>query len=277
MTLADWLPKVWTGTRQVRILDGGLLGGPVADRAVLAEITDRDRLARLRELTTTGDFTGDICRCPGRLTLALYDADDVLRGSATVHGHGSVSWERSRFRDDLDVAEPTALTLFLAECGVRDMLIALLGPLVTALGRYERNTHPQFRPPGKPAVLIERQVPEVLRAELLKVGGEQAGQLSPERAAALAQRLAGAVADPVQRAGLLLNWLGRLPFPTEAMWGEGVLVRRLLDDLPRPAVLAAAARAEPAGTLGVLNWAVHQDDDSDVVAVVDPVLRHLLP
>ncbi|MGK5520292.1 hypothetical protein ACSNN9_13145 [Micromonospora sp. URMC 107] len=74
--LADWLSDAWARTRAVRVLDGGLEGGPLADRAVLAELTDPDRLARARELTTGGRPTGDICRCTGDVTLALYDAQD---------------------------------------------------------------------------------------------------------------------------------------------------------------------------------------------------------
>ncbi|OKI45730.1 hypothetical protein [Micromonospora sp. CB01531] len=151
-----------------------------------------------------------------------------------------------------------------------------MAPLVLAQGRYERSDEPQFRPPAKPEVLAERQVPEVLRADLLQIGGDQVAQLPPKRLLALAQRLTEAEPDPAGRAETLLNWLGRLPYPTEALWGEGVLVRRLLDTVLRAAILAAAASARPAATLGALNWAVHQDDDTPVAAVIAPAVRQLL-
>ncbi|MDO3705828.1 hypothetical protein Q3W71_29575 [Micromonospora sp. C28SCA-DRY-2] len=272
MLLTDWLPDVWARTRAVRVLDGGLDGGPLADRAVLAETRDPVRLARMRQLTTVGRFTGDVCRCLGGPTLALYGVDDELLGSATLHGHGSVSWQRSRFADDLEVAEPRALTLFLAECGVSGLLVDLLGPLVTTLGFDEAPDGPQFRPVGAPAVLVGREVPLVLRDFLVGVAGDTAARLPQDRVRRLAERLAAAEPDPVARAGALLAWLGRLPYPTEALWGEGVLVRRLLAALPVADIVAATASGGPVVVLGALNWAAHQPDDRVLAAVIAPAL-----
>ncbi|SCG49484.1 hypothetical protein GA0070609_2238 [Micromonospora echinaurantiaca] len=268
MLLIDWLSEAWTRARAVRVLDGGLDGGPLAERTVLAETHDPVRLARMRQLTTVGRFTGDVCRCLGGPTLALYDADDTLLGSATLHGHGSVSWERSRFADDIEVDEPEALTLFLAEGGVTGLLVDLLGPLVTTLGYDEAPDGPQFRPVGAPAVLADRQVPEVLRDELVDVAGSDAARLPDARVRRLAERLAGAEPDPVARAGALLNWLGRLPYPTEALWGEGVLVRRLLAALPDADIVTATASGTPVMVLGAVNWAAHQPDDCVVATAV---------
>ncbi|MEU4771173.1 hypothetical protein [Micromonospora sp. NPDC023644] len=277
MLLADWLSDAWARTRAVRVLDGGLDGGPLADRAVLAELTDPDRLARARELTTGGRPTGDICRCTGDVTLALYDAQDRPVGSAGIHGHGSVSWERTRFADDLEVAEPAALALFLSECGVTGLLVGLLAPLVAALGHEEEPEGPQFRPVSAPAILAERRVPGPLRDELVGIAGDRAGRLPDDRVRDLARRLGVAEPDPVARATLLLAWLGRLPYPTEALWGEGVLVRRLLAALTDADVVAAAEAGDPVVALGALNWAAHQPDDRAVAVAVAPTLRGLLP
>ncbi|MQY39469.1 hypothetical protein SRB17_74960 [Streptomyces sp. RB17] len=41
----------------------------------MGEIFDPPDLAELRALTTTGEFTGDIRRCPGSPTVALLDSD----------------------------------------------------------------------------------------------------------------------------------------------------------------------------------------------------------
>lgn len=277
MLLTDWLAETWGQTRTVRVLAGGLYDGPLIDRAVLAEIVDPARLATARQLTTNGVFTGGTCRCPGSLTLALYDVDGRVLGGATLHGHGSISWERSRFADDLDIAEPTALALFLSECGVSGLLVSLFTPLVEALGYYEKSTVRQFRPPSAPALLIERQVPPALRDDLLGIAGDSAAELSPERVHTFARRLATGQPDPVDRAVALLNWLGRLPYPTEALWGEGVLVRRLLDMLPESDLVVAAASGDPVVALGAINWAVHQPDDRVVAAAIAPVLRAVLP
>ncbi|SCL39720.1 hypothetical protein GA0074692_5461 [Micromonospora pallida] len=277
MLLPERLSDVWTRTQTVRILDEGLDDGPLDDRQVLVQLTDQAQVNRAQELTTNGQFAGDICRCLGDLTLALYDADDRILGSATIHGHGRISWERSRFADDLKVAEPTALTLFLAECGVSGRLLSLFTDLVMALGYYERSDTPQFRPAGAPAVLADRQVPDTLRSTLVSIDGNSAANLPEERVHVLVQRLTVAEPDPIARADALLGWLGRLPYPTEALWGEGILVRRLLATLPEADIVAAAATGEPAVALGALNWAVHQPDDRLVAAAIAPTLRRLLP
>lgn len=277
MLLADWLSDAWAGTRTLRILHGGLDDGPLPDREVLAELVDPARLARARELVTNGRFTGDVCRCLGGPTLALYDGDDRIIGSATIHGHGSVSWERPRFADDLVVARPTALTLFLSGCGLPGLLVGLLAPLAETLGHGEEVDQPQFRPAGVPALLADRQVPDALRDELAGVPGDDAARLPDKRVGRLARRLAEAEPDRVARAAALLNWLGRLPFPTEALWGEGVLVRRLLATASEADTVAAAASGDPAVLLGAVNWAAHQPDDRRVGAAIAPTLRHLLP
>ncbi|MEV4757564.1 hypothetical protein AB0J86_20965 [Micromonospora sp. NPDC049559] len=277
MRLADWLPDVWAQTRTVRILDGGGDGGPLPERKILAGLADPAQLDRLRGLSTSGRFTGDSCRCLGNLTLALYDVDDRLLGNATVHGHGRISWERAGFADDLEVAEPTALALFLAECGVAGRLVGLFTDLVMALGYYEESDAPQFRPAGVAAALADRQVPEALRAELVGVAGNVAAELPDDRVRELARRLTAAEPDGVARARTLLNWLGRLPFPTEALWGEGVLVRHLLATLPEPVIVAAAAADQATVALGALNWGVHQPDDRVIAAAIAPTLRRLLP
>ncbi|MFG1761006.1 hypothetical protein [Micromonospora echinofusca] len=275
--LPEWLSDVWARTRKVRVLRDGMDGGPLDDREVLARLTDRTRMDRARELTTNGQFTGDICRCPGGPTLALYDADGQILGSGTIHGHGSISWERSRFGNDLQMTEPAALALFLAECGVAGQLLSLFTDLVLALGYYERSDAPQFRPAGVPAVLADRQVPDTVRDLLVGVGGNSAANLPEERVRVLVQRLAVAEPDPIARAGALMGWLGRLPYPMEALWGEGVLVRRLLATLSEADIVAAAATGEPVVALGALNWAAHQPDDRVVAAAIAPTLRRLLP
>ncbi|WP_154941272.1 hypothetical protein [Micromonospora palomenae] len=277
MLLPEWLSDVWARTQVVRVLEDGIGGGPLDDRAVLFQLADRTRVNRARELTTNGQFTGDICRCLGGPTLALYDANDRILGIGTIHGHGSISWERSRFADDLKLAEPTALTLFLSECGVTGQLQSLFTDLVMTLGYYERSDAPQFRPAGVPAVLTDRQVPTTLRDMLVSVGGNSAANLPQERVRVLVQRLAVAEPGPIARADALLGWLGRLPYPTEALWGEGVLVRQLLATLSEVDIVAAAATGEAVVALGALNWAVHQPDDRVVAAAIAPTLRRLLP
>ncbi|GGN75746.1 hypothetical protein GCM10011579_056100 [Streptomyces albiflavescens] len=95
------------------ILKHGDDGGPLAERRVLGEVFDRDGLAELRALTTTGEFLNDICRCHGSLTVALLDADGEFIASGSYHGRTDISWERGRFGNNLEVADPERLRAFL--------------------------------------------------------------------------------------------------------------------------------------------------------------------
>jgi hypothetical protein len=62
------------------------------------------------------------------------------------------------------------------------------------------------------------------------------------------------------------------------MWGEGVLVRRLLTELT-PADLVAAAEAATSAhvVLGVVDTAMHDEDDGMLALAVGPALRRLFP
>ncbi|MBO4161368.1 hypothetical protein JQN83_11165 [Micromonospora sp. MMS20-R2-23] len=94
MTVISWLTDVWARTHVVRILDGGEDAGPLADRAILAELRNPSTIEAARKLTTTGRFTENICRCPGDTTIALHDDSDELVTAASLHGYGNISWER---------------------------------------------------------------------------------------------------------------------------------------------------------------------------------------
>ncbi|MFE0514768.1 hypothetical protein [Streptomyces sp. NPDC058964] len=112
-----WLDDVWDRAAAAVILRGGDDAGPLARRPVLAEIYDDGTLAELRALTTTGDFSGDICRCHGSLTVALLDAHGEFIGSGSHHGRTDIAWERGRFRNNLEVADPGQLLAFLERHG----------------------------------------------------------------------------------------------------------------------------------------------------------------
>ncbi|MES9525371.1 hypothetical protein [Streptomyces capoamus] len=112
-----WLAQVWPRTEAALVLAGGDLRVPLADRAVLGEIFDDAALGELRGLATEGEFTGDICRCPGSLTVALLDAHGAVVGAAGLHGGTDLAWERGRFRNNLAVADPQGLCAFLRRYG----------------------------------------------------------------------------------------------------------------------------------------------------------------
>ncbi|MEU6090335.1 hypothetical protein ABZ865_26720 [Streptomyces sp. NPDC047085] len=112
-----WLEEVWSRTEAALILAGGDAGGPLADRPVLGELFAPADLTRLRALTTSGEFTGDICRCHGGLTVALLDVDGEFTGAGSLHGRTDVAWERGRFRNNLAVADPEGLCALLHQYG----------------------------------------------------------------------------------------------------------------------------------------------------------------
>ncbi|KOV61696.1 hypothetical protein [Streptomyces sp. MMG1121] len=112
-TIRQWLAEAWSRTAAAVLLGGPDLRAPLAERPVVGEIFDPAALARLRDLTTTGEFTGDICRCPGSPTVALLDTDAEFIAAGSLHGDRDMSWERARFHNNLTVADPEALYTFL--------------------------------------------------------------------------------------------------------------------------------------------------------------------
>jgi hypothetical protein len=119
-TIRTWLTDAWSRTEAALILGGPGLGTPLLERPVAGEVFTPAGLAELRALTTAGDFTGDICRCPGSPTLALLDADGEFIGTGSLHGGTDVSWERGRFRNNLTVADPEGLRVFLERHRTRE-------------------------------------------------------------------------------------------------------------------------------------------------------------
>ncbi|MGW1164985.1 hypothetical protein [Streptomyces sp. NPDC002550] len=78
--------RAWSRTEGVLILGGPDLGTPLAERPVAGEVLAPQELTELRALTTTGEFTGDICRRPGSPTIALLDAAGEFIGAGSLHG-----------------------------------------------------------------------------------------------------------------------------------------------------------------------------------------------
>ncbi|MEU8515759.1 hypothetical protein AB0C76_29905 [Kitasatospora sp. NPDC048722] len=274
----EWLDDAWARTRIVQVIAGGEGEGRLSGRDVLGWIEGPDELAQLRALTAEGRFTGDVCRCPGSVTLSLHDADGEPVGSGTVHST-DVAWERARFRDNLTVADPVGLMLFLAGRGAPGLLLHLVPRLSYAMGLGEgvHRTRQAGHGPYGSEELARRQVPASLRPALAKISGRAAGQLPEAQVDAFREQLAADYPDPAGRAVALLTWLGGLPHPTEAGFGEGVLVLRLLEGLDP--VRRAAALPQPLHdrvVLGLLRWAWEQPADVDLVGLVEPTVRALL-
>ncbi len=266
-----WLDDAWARTRLVQVLAGGEGDGPLSGRRVLGRIESPDALAELRVVTSDGSFSGDICRCPGGLTLSLHDADGEFVGRGTLHGGGAVAWERARFRDNLEIADPLGLALLLAEHGASHRLVHFVPQLADAMGLREDRTRARKAGHGRGGAvrLTRRQVPASLRSALVK--------LSEAEVDGLRERLADEYPDPAGRSVALLRWLGSLPEPAGAESDEGALVRRLLEGLDP--VRGAAALARPpdgAVTLGLLRWGRYQPGDPDIADLVGPGMRALL-
>lgn len=276
--MIEWLDDVWSRSHTVQIVEGGEDGGPLPGRAILAELPGAASVDAARALTTTGRFTSDICRCHGGPTIVLRDAAGEVLASASLHGYGSVSWERSRFRNNLVVTDPAALHLFLARHDVPNQLALFLAPLADLLNLHEGR--PQFRPAGKAGkrYLTEREVPDVLHPILLAVTGQQCGELPDDKVDDVRRQLTAATPSPSGRAAILLSWLGRLSIPAEALWGEGVLVRQLLAGLTRLDVATAAAEVRTGHVaIGAVNLTMHSGDDHTLTTAVGPTLRQLFP
>ncbi|MFI5529781.1 hypothetical protein ACIA8O_14700 [Kitasatospora sp. NPDC051853] len=281
-SVRGWWAEVWPQVAEVWVLTGGE-GSEVdaPERELLAVIEDPVELAELRRLTTAGRFDDGICRCHGGLTLGLRGADGEGLGRASVHGTDRISWERSRFGDDLTIGDPLGLGMLLARHGLGGWLTHFVGELVGPLGL--REGRPQYRQAGSGAsgsrLLAARRVPPCLRPYLTGVSGIEAGKLPEEEVSRLRAVLAAEHPDGGERARLLLAWLGRLTWPIEAEHGEGLLVRRLLEGLDPVAAAAAADAVVVAGgtvdgytAMGLLCWARGRRHVDGLAGLVGPVL-----
>ncbi|MGW0782844.1 hypothetical protein [Streptomyces sp. NPDC002913] len=280
----EWWDEVWARTRLVEVLAGGEGPPSLDERAVLARIDAAEALAELRGLSTRGTVGDDGCRCLGSTTLALRGGEGELLGRASLHGNDALLWEGGRFCGNLDLADPAGLLLLLARQGTARQLALLSSRLAYALEL--REGRPQFRQAGRgrhgAGLLEARHVPGVLRTRLREVPGRECADLPEPRVDELRGLLAEAEPDGHRRALALLAWLGRLPEPMEAGWGEGVLVRALLYGLdPVAAAAGSAWRDDPHLVLGLLRWAGGVEntatDASTLAGLVAPVLRRFLP
>ncbi|GIE76592.1 hypothetical protein Aph02nite_25420 [Actinoplanes philippinensis] len=254
------LDDAWSRTVLVQVVAGGENGGPIDDRELLAEIDEPGAVGEVRALTTTGRFSGDICRCHGGPTIVLRDGEGEVVLHAGIHGFGSISWDRSRFRNDLDVSDPTALHLLLARHGVPHQLALFWAPLTA---------HLKSRRAGK--------ADPAAQPVLAEFSGRRAGDVPADRIEDARQRLAAAIPAPADRAAALLSWLGGLPAPGEALLGGGAVARALLADFSPADLVAAVTGADSAhAVMGVINLAMHGDDDPALAAAVAPILRRLL-
>ncbi|GAA2559970.1 hypothetical protein GCM10010435_34050 [Winogradskya consettensis] len=266
-----WLTETWDRARKVIIADGGEDGPPVAEREVLATVEDESALRQLREWTTSENFRGDVCRCPGDLTVALYDAEDVLLGSGTLHA-GRVSWERDRFRNDL-LVDDVGLRLVLAGLGVGGSSSAVLGRLLTELDLVDDEA--SFRQAGDVAALEASRVPPVLFDHLRDHSGLEAAGFGADKIEVM-------VGDLVRSAGesgavrQVLAWLGSVVWPTEAVGGDGQVAKRMLERLGGVEG-ELAGLTERAEVMGAVVWAVFRGgDDTDVMNAVGPAVSRVL-
>ncbi|GAA2500721.1 hypothetical protein [Winogradskya humida] len=266
-----WLKETWDRARKVVIADGGEDGQPVAGREVLATVEDETALRQLREWTTSGNLRGDVCRCPGDLTVAVYDAEDVLLGSGTLHP-GRVSWERERFRNDL-LVDDIGLRLFLSGLGVGGSSSALLSDLLTKLDLVDDGA--ECRQAGDVAALEASRVPPVLFDHLRDHSGLEAAGFGADTIGVM-------VGDLVRSAGQrgavrqVLAWLGSVVWPTEALGGDGQVAKRMLESLGG-VERELAGLTEPAEVMGAVVWAIFRGgDDTDVMNAVGPAVGRVL-
>ncbi|WP_159079615.1 hypothetical protein [Plantactinospora sp. BC1] len=269
-----WLDEVWSRARRVVVLQGGEGEPPTGERQTLAVIEDGASLNRIREWTTAGEFVADICRCPGDLTLVLYDSESSAIGSASLHPD-RVAWERSIFLSDLCGADLVALRLFLSGLGINGASGAVLDKLISVLNLHEGDV--QFRRAGDRAELVARRVPLSLVDVLSLKSGEQAANLEQdlvERLTADLVRAEGSWHAAIKR---LFAWLGSVTWPAEAVAGDGQLVRRMLDEFDAIAIARVLPElAGPPEVMGAVAWAAFRGEDASTMSVLGSAIIRLL-
>jgi hypothetical protein len=274
LAIRAWLDSAWSRARRLAVLEGGESDIPVARRRPLFETSEVTDLRAIGEWLTTGLFTGDICRCPGELTFALYDDRRETIGSGTLHGE-RVSWERRRFQNDLRIRSVAPLYVYLSKVGINGSSRALLGSMIEALGLEEGEI--QFRPAADRDALAARRVPPGLHDEVADVSGDRAAKLDDNQVEKMLILL-GADSDPPRAVHQLLAWLGAATWPAEALSGDGQLARRMLDRFDLGTIERVLQTVtDPHEVMGAVAWAAHREDDARFVTALGPAIERLLP
>lgn len=273
-SMRKWLEEVWREARRVVIVEGGETGEPLDQRQVLAAIEDPDLLRLLHIWTTSGSLAGGICRCLGDLTLVVYDEGGRLVGSASVHPD-RLSWERSRFQDDLLATNMVELRLLFSRMGVNGTSRALLDRLISALDLHEGEI--QFRPRGDFDSLAGHRVPPSLARELVNFSGEEAASLDGQRVEQLARHMFEVEKDSETVIRQLFSWLGSATWPAEAIAGDGVLARRMLGEVREELVTQSLANISDSSELmGAVVWAAFREDDAVIMNTISSAVHTLL-
>ena len=272
--LEEWILDAWRRVRVIKIFEGGEDGPPVLQRQALAVIDDLGVQTRIQKLATEGVLTGDTCRCPGDLTIALFDEADHLIGAATLHP-GRVSWERASYGNDLIAPRIVQLRLLLAEVGINGTSKVLLEPLISALDLFEGDV--QFRLAGDAASRSAQIVPAALLPALLRWSGDEAATLESEVVATLTSELVRAEGNVERAIVQLFGWLGAVTWPAEALAGDGLLARRMVERFAVTDVEAVLPTlGEPAAVMGAVVWAANRADDAAVIAALSPAIMKIL-
>ncbi|MFY1700954.1 hypothetical protein ACN28G_04285 [Micromonospora sp. WMMA1923] len=273
--LQEWLSGVWGGVQRLAILSGGEGLTPVAEREQLVLIEDKDSISKIRCWATQGDFTGDACRCPGDLTIALLDDAGVVIGAASLHPGNRISWERGRFHSDLVAPGLVYARLMFSQFGLVGASRAVLEQLISLLNLREGEV--QFRPAGDTAAMSARKVPIVLFEMLEGCSGEEAAELDQDLIRRMNSRLLLAGGGEDERVRQLLAWLGSATWPAEAISGDGKLARRMLNELdPHLIQRVLCDLTEPVEIMGAVAWAAFRDDDSMVMGAVGAEIGRII-
>lgn len=260
--IKTWLECSWRKAKRLELVRCDDFGQAGSD--VLASLDRRLDLDRVRDLTSTGEFIGDACRCHGNYSILLYDVNDSLIGQGDVCGGKRIAWNRSTYRNDLEISNPIGLIRLFIEMGVQGQSKMLLPIILDAFdlhegdGRIRKDLDPDVRPPWIPSALWDA-----------------VSALSPDGVGVLAggegylRAFSGADAidliDPNQ-AELLLKWFGHVPWPAEAMAGDGVLLQRFLTRVEKGVIVGLIGRnVDMRCSVGAAIWSAFVDDDLPIL------------
>ena len=256
--IKTWLECSWRKVKRLELVRCDDFRQAGSD--ILASLNKRPDLDRIRDPTSTGKFAGDACRCHGGYSILLYDVNDLLIGEGNVCGGKRVAWNRSTYRNDLEISNPLGLIRLLIEIGVPGQSKILLPGILDTFdlhevdGQIRKDLNPDVKPPWIPSALWDAVC--ALPPDGVGVLAEGEGYL---------RALSGADAidsvDPNQ-AELLLRWLGYVPWPAEAMAGDGVLLQSRLTGVEEGVIVGLIrGNVDIRCSVGAAIWSTFVDDD----------------
>jgi hypothetical protein len=262
------LDSLFSATRSVRVVRGGIDAGvPIGDE-VLFETDDRGALASLRAALRIVDGPAGQCACRGDPTLELLDVDGARLAAIGVHHGLGIRWQR--WSEDAELADGVRLLEWLAFQGI--------GYPLDDYRQSERDAESW----GRALTRWREVMPACLRPFSDHISREMSTTGWVADISTLQQAIERAHPDPAERALVLFDWFGHglgpwSEFPAYESVAEGLLMHIPIADILQALDSQDLSETKLEGAARFLaGWEFRSQRRSELAQLPDAIRRRLL-